>query len=270
MFYLRDDLQQALSPRSSFEDIMKLNGKTYRKVKNRHTFSVNLNDKTYFIKQHTGVGWKEIFKELLRFKIPVLSAKNEWHAIDVCRNIGINTMEVAGYGKKGLNPASQKSFLVTDELTGVETLEDFAPRFFAEASRGDVLKKALIKSVAEIARKLHQQNITHHDMYICHFWIDNSKWQRGQIYLYLIDLHRAQYHTILKKRYIIKDLAAIYFSSMDLPLTKNDISLFMETYHQQPLSWIEKHELLFWQEVRRKAIKLYHKIHKKEPPSQNE
>ena len=265
MFHLREDLQQALSPRSSFEDVMKLSGTTYRKVKNRHTFSVVCNGKTYFIKQHTGVGWKEICKNLLRFKLPITSAKNEWHAINVCHEIGINTMQIAGYGKMGINPAAQKSFLITDELTNVETLEDFAPKFFATDSANEDQRKKLIKSVADIARKLHSENITHHDMYICHFLIDSSKLQNDEVYLYLIDLHRAQYHSILKRRYIIKDLAAIYFSSLDLPLTQDDISIFMEAYRQQPISWIEKHERPFWQEVRHKAIKLYRKVHKKEP-----
>ena len=265
MFHLREDLQQALSPQSSFENIMQLSGTTYRQVKNRHTFSITKNGKTYFVKKHTGVGWKEICKNLLRFKLPITSAKNEWHAINVCHEIGINTMQIAGYGKKGFNPATQKSFLITDELTDFETLEDFAPKFFAASSCDQGLREKLIKSVADIARKLHNENITHHDMYICHFLIDHPKLQNGEIYLYLIDLHRAQYHSILKRRYIIKDLAAIYFSSMDLPLTKNDMSLFMETYRQQPLSWIEKHEHSFWQEVRKKAIKLYRKVHKKEP-----
>ncbi|WP_372370828.1 lipopolysaccharide core heptose(I) kinase RfaP [Candidatus Uabimicrobium sp. HlEnr_7] len=265
MFYLRENLQQDLSPQNTFDDILKLCGKTYRQVKNRHTFSIDRNNKTYFIKIHTGVGWKEIFKNLLRAKIPIIGAKNEWQAIELCKKLDINTMEIAGYGKKGINPAKQKSFLITDALQSMETLEDFTPHFLAQATRDDPLKQQIIKSMAVITRKLHRVNMTHHDLYICHFLIDHKKLQSNQVSLYLIDLHRAQYHSLLKRRYIIKDLAAIYFSSMDLPLAEEDLHLFMETYREKSISWILKNDLLFWKEVQQRAIKLYRKIHKKEP-----
>ena len=64
-----------------FDYIMQLDGDVYSEVANRRTLRFELNGKRYFLKAHSGVGWKEIFKNLLQLKLPVLGARNEWLAI---------------------------------------------------------------------------------------------------------------------------------------------------------------------------------------------
>ena len=64
-FYLRDDLRQALGEAASFRGLMALDGEPYRVAPGRRTLRVELGGHGYFIKQHTGVGWSEIAKNLL-------------------------------------------------------------------------------------------------------------------------------------------------------------------------------------------------------------
>lgn len=73
----------------------------------------------------------------------------------------------------------------------------------------------------------------------------------------MIDLHRAQVRTTTPRRWRDKDLAALYFSALDIGLTHRDKLRFLKGYFQLPLRQILRDEarLLAWLEA--KAAKLY-------------
>ena len=73
----------------------------------------------------------------------------------------------------------------------------------------------------------------------------------------MIDLHRAQVRSAVPLRWRNKDLAALYFSALDIGLTRRDKLRFLRTYFQRPLRDILRDEarLLAWLE--HKADKLY-------------
>ncbi|MNG06640.1 Lipopolysaccharide core heptose(I) kinase RfaP [compost metagenome] len=75
--------------------------------------------------------------------------------------------------------------------------------------------------------------------------------------LSVIDLHRAQVRETLPNRWRNKDLAALYFSIMDIGLTRRDKLRFLKGYFQQPLrrTLVEEASLLTWLEG--KANRLY-------------
>ena len=82
MIYLQADLKPYFSTQTPlFDQLMSLQGETFRHQKGRLTQRIILGGKSYFIKQHTGVGWKEIIKNLSQGRWPVVSAKNEWQAL---------------------------------------------------------------------------------------------------------------------------------------------------------------------------------------------
>jgi heptose I phosphotransferase len=56
---------------------------------------------------------KEIFKNLVQLRLPVLGAKNEWRAVQKLQQLDIPTLEIMAYGSQGCNPARLKSFLLT-------------------------------------------------------------------------------------------------------------------------------------------------------------
>lgn len=237
-----------------FNQIMQLKGEVYRQVENRCTMRIQLGSHHYFIKQHYGVGWREIFKNLLLFRLPIVSAKNEYLALKKLQKLGVTTQEAVGFGCLGYNPARMKSFLITKELPQLLSLEDFVE------SKNDKLKsppnkRELIKEVARIAKTIHRNGINHRDFYICHFLLDLINYPK----VVLIDLHRAQLRAKAPKRWVIKDLAGLYFSSKEAGLTMRDGLRFIRAYQDQPLREILNKDHFFWTRVRKRGDKLFKK-----------
>ncbi|MGH8773286.1 MAG: lipopolysaccharide core heptose(I) kinase RfaP, partial [Burkholderiales bacterium] len=165
------------------------------------------------------------------------------------QSLGIETMKVAGYGVKGRNPARLESFIVTEDLGDTVTLEDLCHDW--KACPPDFkFKRELILRVAEIARRLHENGVNHRDFYLCHFRLGAGR-------LYLIDLHRAQLRASTPRRWVLKDLAGLYFSSMDIGLSRRDLYRFMRAYRKKPLRQILEAETSFWEDVRQWAQRLY-------------
>jgi UDP-glucose:(heptosyl)LPS alpha-1,3-glucosyltransferase len=231
---------------TNFKSMMTLRGHVFRELENRRTQQIELDGQSYFLKQHFGVGWKEIFKNLLQLKLPVVSAKNEFRSLKRLHELNIPAPEIVGYECRGINPAKRQSYIMTRALPPHISLEDFCKE------RIDFrLKQKLITEVARIARTLHEHGMNHRDFYICHFLLDKK------LKLYLIDLHRGQIRKTTPERWIIKDLAALYFSSKDTGLTQRDLLRFIKQYRNQHLDLILTKETAFWQRVKQRGDKLY-------------
>ena len=251
-------LLQDFSGEASFDAIMALDGKVFRAVEDRKTLRFTAGDHAYFIKMHHGVGWREIFKNLLQGRLPVLGAINEYRAIKRLTELGVETMKPMGYGCRGLNPAKRESFVITEELPATVTLEEYTLDW-SNTPPPVALKRALICRIAETARTLHRNGINHRDFYVCHFNIQTETALSGPLHLYLMDLHRAQIRPKTPHRWILKDIAGICFSSRDLGLTQRDLFRFIKIYTGQPLRRALDSERGFWAAVEQKADKLYRK-----------
>ncbi len=262
--YLRDDLRQGLNGHCQFEQVMAIEGQVFRKAPGRRTLRFSLNGRRYFLKAHTGVGWREILKNLSYFRRPVLGAENEWHGIHRLQRLGINTMHVAGYGTTSSNPARRRSFIITDELPANMSLEEFCSRWHERPARTPSeirLKRWLIRNLADIARTIHANGANHRDFYLCHFLIDAHNLPHDlepeNCKLYLIDLHRMQLRRKTPVRWLVKDIAGLYYSSMDIHLTSRDLLRFMRVYRGKPLREILRTEKRFWDRVISRAHNLY-------------
>lgn len=241
---------------SRFTQMMSLQGEIYRQLEGRTTTRVILDNQAYFIKKHEGVGFKEIFKNLLQLRLPIVSAKNEWLALNFLKKLNIPVPEVIAYGKKGLNPASVKSFILTRELPKHISLEHFCKDWKTDPP-GFQQKQRILKEVARISQVCHANGLNHRDFYICHFLLDLTLFDTSIIKLYLIDLHRACIRPEVPKRWLVKDLAGLYFSAKDIGLTKRDLLRFIKEYRNKSLTEIFPKELAFWRKVEQRGDKLY-------------
>jgi len=186
-----------------------------------------------------------------------LGAGQEWLAIQRLQEVGVPTMTAVAYGEKGSNPADQHSFIVTEELAPTVSLEDLSMDWVKQPP-APVIKHALIAEVARMTGMMHRAGVNHRDCYICHFLLHTEKpLVADDFKLSVIDLHRAQVRSKIPLRWRNKDLAALYFSALDIGLTRRDKLRFLKGYFQQPLRQIlaEEAALLGWLE--RKAAKLY-------------
>ncbi|WP_198264315.1 lipopolysaccharide core heptose(I) kinase RfaP [sulfur-oxidizing endosymbiont of Gigantopelta aegis] len=241
-----------------FVEADKLEGEIFRALEARKTLRFSLLGKSYFIKIHRGVGWFEIIENLVRLRLPVLGAANEYLAIKRLETLNVDTMKTVAYANKGINPARQQSFIITEDLINTISLEDFCAPWKDQAPRF-TLKNHLIKKIAHISRTLHQNGINHRDFYICHFLLDISHEPIGEkhLKLSLIDLHRAQLREVTPERWIVKDIASLYFSAMNIGLTKRDFFRFMKHYRNSSLRACFTQERDFWQQVERQGKKLW-------------
>lgn len=260
MIYLNADLQRLWQGRDPFAMVDSIDGKVYRKVKNRRTLQFMLDGKSYFLKQHKGAGWAEIIKNLVQLRMPVLGASNEWVALNKLQELGVDTMEVAAYGIKGSNPANLQSFIITLELTQTISLEDYC-KAWPHQKPQTKLKHNLIRQLALTSKTLHHNNICHRDFYLCHFLLHTSTLdQKLDPKLSLIDLHRALVKTSLGRRWVEKDLVGLYFSALDIGLTQRDLFRFMKIYSSNSLRDCLQRDGRFWSRVDSRARQMYQRL----------
>ena len=258
ILHLDKAIADVWSKDGAFNRAQQQHGEIFREKEGRRTVRFALNGKHYFLKLHEGVGWGEILKNLLQFRLPVIGATNEWLAIKKLHRLGLPTMTAVGYGRRGFNPAKQLSFLITDELTDTLSLEDLCATW-PQRPPDFNLKQALIRQVAEIARTLHENGVNHRDFYLCHFRADLSMGRENlnpeNLRLYVIDLHRAQIRKKTPLRWVVKDLGGVYFSALNIGLTSRDLLRFMAFYRRKNLREL-KADSRFWLKVERRAKRI--------------
>ena len=255
--FLRKDLASVWRKEEVFSAIARLTGEVYRAVKNRRTLRVEINGHIYFAKIHGAVGWAEILKNLITLRWPVLGATNEYVASLLLKDAGVRVPDVAAFGIRGLSPASRESFILTDAVEPSISLEDYCAVWKEEPPARRV-KNGLIDQVAVMTRQLHALGLNHRDLYICHFLLDLTCLQEGRFELTMIDLHRAQKRRQVPRRWLVKDLGSLLFSSMELGLQQRDWLRFIKIYTGVPLRRsLAGEQGDFWQDVEHRAQSLY-------------
>jgi heptose I phosphotransferase len=251
--YLAEPFQALWAGRDPFAAVECLQGRISRALEGRRTLRVEVAGHGYFVKIHHGIGWREIFKNLLSLRLPVTGARNEWRALQRLREHHVDTMRAVAYGERGRNPATRHSFLITEELAPTISLEDFC-RDWKSNPPSPALKWRLIRRVAEMTGAMHRGGVNHRDLYICHFLLHLPPSDEPK--LSLIDLHRAQVRDRTPHRWRDKDLAALLFSAHDIGLTRRDHLRFLRAYFVRPLRDILHRErvLLDWLPVEARRL----------------
>lgn len=254
---LQEPFKQLWAGKDAFVEVEQLQGEVFRELEARRTLRTEVNGAGYFVKIHRGIGWAEIIKNWLTLKAPVLGAGQEWTALERLHQVGVNTMTAVAYAEKGANPATQHSFIITEELAPTISLEDYSLNWTQQPPKA-ADKYALIHCIANMVGTMHRAGVNHRDCYICHFLLHTDKaFDPTDFKVSVIDLHRAQTRTDTPKRWRNKDLAALYFSVLDIGLTSRDLLRFIRTYFQQPLRQVLQREQALFTQLQNKAAKLY-------------
>lgn len=249
--YISPSHSQILSGHKSFNSFMELNGVTYRKVHGRETLQVKINGSYFFIKKHYGINFNELIKNILSFKLPIWGARREWDAIKKLYEIGVPTTPFVAFGEKGCVFYKNQSFILTQDLGNITSLEDLCKNWTITPPKQG-FKHKIIEEVANISGLIHSSGLNHRDFYLCHFCINNDYLTTNKILLYLIDLHRVGITSTISKKNQMKDLAALYFSCLNIGLNKRDV-----------LRFIAKYQRFFESDIFRSNPSLSHKIEKR-------
>ena len=237
-----------------FEDMQAVQGEVVRAGNGRETLRFELKKRGFFLKRHSGIGWAEIIRDLLQGRKPILGARNEWQALQRLEILNISSLKPIAFGERGWNPASRQSFLVTEELKDTVSLEEVV-KTWREREDFVMVKRAIIRQLAELARRMHHNGMNHRDFYICHIhvsqqWLDEPN-EKPE--LFVIDLHRAQIRQEVPQRWLVKDIGSLLYSSLDTGITVTDLFRFMQLYQGRSLRDTLKADREFWEQVQQRA-----------------
>lgn len=257
------------NPQTVFQRMAAMNGRIVRDIANRKTINFELAQNRYFLKWHEKVGWSEIIKNLIRLRLPILGAKTEWDALNLLQTLDVSCPKPIVFGATKSVFFQYQSFIVTEEIPGALELDVFFKQIVvmtrAERFRW---KSAVVKSVARSVKKMHDAGINHRDLYLCHFMLKNGlvgALPGESIDIAVIDLHRAQMRDRVPARWLIKDLAALYFSAFDVPIGKSHILRFMKLYFGLGLKEILAQHEKTLRSIEKRAIKFYVRDNKRTP-----
>ena len=109
---------------------------------------------------------------------------------------------------------------------------------------------------------MHNSGANHRDYYLIHFLLrrgydDNRELSPEKSELYLIDLHRMQLRKRTPYRWRVKDVAGLYFSSMDMSLSWRDLYRFMRIYTGKSLRETLVQDRRFWKDVQKRGLRVY-------------
>ncbi len=176
----------------------------------------------FYLKRHRRGSIWEAVKELLRGRRPLSAAAHEWNAISKVRAAGIETMTAVAFGERRRLSSLGPSFILTAEVGG-RRLEDDVQLLCGKFRE----KRGIIAALADCARRLHRAGLNHRDLYLSHIFLQAS----GQgLRPALIDLQRVEPNARGKNRWVVKDLAALNYSSPASVVSRADRMRFLHRY----------------------------------------
>jgi len=256
----------------------------YREVPGRWTVRLELPDPSggpavaVFLKRYTRVPFRTRLRRLLGLHPPRSQAAQEVRGVVRLRNLGVPTVRQVLVGERlRWRGWWEASCLGTEELAGAVEADRFCEARFSGPPTAErtAEKRRLIRRIADIARRLHQANLSHRDLYLCHFMVcptapgaaaapglfgtagtsgdggtgvggrgrpetpgpgavgaDEGEEGAGPAgpRVHLIDLQRLTHHRRgIGRRWVVKDLAALLFSSWPGPGTHIRSPVFSDT-----------------------------------------
>jgi heptosyltransferase II len=144
---------------------------------------------------------------------------------------GISVPRPIAYGLQPKGSADKRSFAIIEGLPKAEALERLLPRIEDRQKEYVLLhdRKKLIQQVAQLVRQLHTAGFCHRDLYLAHIFLCRDKNNHER--LVLIDLQRVFRPLLRKRRWQIKDLAQLYYSSRRY-CSRTDLMRFLREYLQ--------------------------------------
>ena len=223
-------------------------------IKERNTVRLDLDTesgekKSFFLKRYAPPTVRDRLKAYLRLKRPAPGARQEWHAMWTFLHVGLPGPVPVAWGQDG-----GSSLVLSEGVSHVMRLSEWAERNFGEGSHGNTqalaAKHKIIEEVANIVGRMHSKGLHHQDLYLCHFLCGSE--QNG-LPLTLIDLQRVERSRRLSRRWQVKDLAQLHFSSAQY-ITRQDIRRFWKVYNS--IYHTGRRKMPLWYSILRKSERI--------------
>ncbi len=175
---------------ASFEALWEVPARVFKIKREREIRRLEVSGRRLFLKRYFRFG-------ALEFRT---GAEREWWAARELSRRGFGVPEPVAFGlERGIRPRRALSVFLEAPGVRLEDLLRDSPGSFRE----------LIPPLVETAARFHAQGFSHQDFYLCHFFWNGHR-------LTLIDLQRVRWAGRPKPRWIIKDLAELFYSAREL------------------------------------------------------
>lgn len=146
-------------------------------------------------------------------------AEDEAQAIRALEIEKIPTVPLVGWGRL----IDGRSFLITEDLAGYRDAE--------KAIRDGLAFEKVLQPTADLAAKLHSAGLHHRDLYLCHFFVNET----DPTDLRLIDAARVKRLPgwPMRQRWIVKDLAQFWYSTRAVPIADAQRVGWLERYAEK-------------------------------------
>lgn len=205
----------------------------YNRTKQIALFALSDRDpaQTIFVKRHrVRFTLLERIKGWLNESV-VPDGMREWNNLLAFHRCGLPAVTAVAAGERLVQGRVKESFVMTLGLDGYRPLDEFLVERFSSAPLEPTRlheQRSLIGAVAALTRSMHWAGFNHRDFYSCHVYVKQSDDKTFD--LRLIDLQRVDYRDALRGRWLNKDLAALHYSSLCLPLSDWDRLRFFVAY----------------------------------------
>ncbi|PKL46850.1 MAG: lipopolysaccharide heptosyltransferase II [Planctomycetes bacterium HGW-Planctomycetes-1] len=193
---------------------------------------------TLFLKRYQNIPKLIQLKNRLarRKKISMMACDNQ--PAEELRKLGINTPRTIAFGEQWQELFEKRSFIITEKIPDASSLEENLP----------LERENFIENLAAFVRKFHDTGFRHRDLYLCHIFCDSKT------NFTLIDLNRVFKPLLFSKKYLIKDLAQLYYSAPGNSVTEADWLKFFLAYWQKDK--LSKQDELLIKKIKSKARKM--------------
>jgi heptose I phosphotransferase len=199
-----------------------------------------------YLKRHYRLPWTSRLAALFHPAGEHSDAAAEWSHLEQVRKLGIDVPEAVAAGEQIGPRASLTSFLMVTEVKG-GAVNELLPVLYSERDPDSFarLKRRIIAEIAAITARLHNADVFHKDLYLCHFYLDPEKVEvkSKNGFISLIDLHRLAEHKFCREWWRWKDLGQLLFSTYGVAgLTDRDrLTLWILYSRAADLRWPRWH-----------------------------
>jgi len=147
-------------------------------------------------------------------------ADQEVNGFKLLQGANVATLTIVASGKL----TDGRSFVITEDLAGYQP----ADKLLADGFDFDRLRNP----VADVAAELHRSGLHHRDLYLCHFFVRADD---DAVDVKLIDVARVKKLPALltRQRWIVKDLAQFWYSTLALPITEAQREAWLARYMEK-------------------------------------
>lgn len=167
--------------------------------------------RTCYLKRYDRPPPAEQLRRIVRRRAHRGTAWWEWSKIRQLAEAGIPAPTPVACGGQLWGWIERRSFIITEGIPG-EPLERWVPAHLGPDGYVDWRRRReLVLLLARLVRRLHRHELIHRDLYLSHVFISHNA--DGQPVLWLIDLQRLFTPWLRRQRWVVKDLAALHYST---------------------------------------------------------